>query len=231
MNSNTTTQAKAQDHHGSIAELRDMQRAIEASRDEKSTSQTLLTTFGTNGVMLGGALVFALVCIIVELVTGHGTTQQFMESANNNELKTVGLIQVAMMIGVLCATLYFFVFRAAKRSNRDFNSYVARNFSYLKNLSFLSDLLVKFVVFSAIVIAGKPEWVAPCFMLFIGDYLIQGRFFTISLNLSLILGVISILGAAVMVWLGSTLLLWPLLTFAIATGLSFAQLIAIRKHA
>jgi len=59
------------------------------------------------------------------------------------------------------------------------NAYIVRNFIYIKNLSLISDLLMKFIALSLAILAGKPEWIAPLLAAFTGDYLLQNRFFTL----------------------------------------------------
>jgi hypothetical protein len=128
------------------------------------------------------------------------------------------------MIILLLAILYLSVFAAARKSGKDFNTYAAKNFSYLKNMSFVSDLLVKYVVITLLILAGQPEWVSPICTLFVGDYLVQGRFFTLPLRLSLTSGILCILGAGFQAYIGSPLLTWPALAALIASSASLWHL-------
>lgn len=214
-----------------IAELETIRRALSSHHDESTYQQNLTTTLGANGIVLGISLLLAIVGIVVELFSGHGSSEQFLASAELPTLQVVGLVQIFGILTVLCGALYFFVYRAAKRSNKDFESYISRNFAYLKNLSFLSDLVVKFAMISVVVLASKPEWVAPLCMLFVGDYLIQGRLFTIELKWSLVFGALCMIAAVAMVCFKSALLIWPFTAFAIAAGVSLYQVASLRKGA
>lgn len=231
VNSTSTTASASDTHHNTLNELANIRRALESRGDESTMSQNRLTTLGANGIVMGISLLLAIVGVFTELISGHASSQQFIDSARFPSLQVVGLVQIFGILTVLCGALYFFVFKAAKRSNKDFSSYVARNFAYLKNLSFISDLVVKFAMISVVVLAEKPEWVAPLCMLFVGDYLIQGRLFTISLNYSMVFGAICLLAAVAMVWFGSTLLIWPFIAYAIASGLSLVQIASLKKQA
>lgn len=52
-------------------------------------------------------------------------------------------------------------------------AFVANNFHYLRNLSFVADLTKKFVVLSLLVMAGHPEGIGPVLVLFTADYTIS----------------------------------------------------------
>lgn len=227
----TAVVADTDNHHNTLAELANIRQALEGKGDESAAKRNLLTTLGANGIVLSTSLLLAVVGIIAELISNHGNSKQFIESAQFPNLQVFGLVQIFGILTVLCGALYFFVYRAAKRSNRDFNEYVARNFTYLKNLSFVSDLVVKFAMISVVVLAERPEWVAPLCMLFVGDYLIQGRLFTISLNWAFVLGAVCMLAAVAMVCFNSTLLIWPFIAYAIAAGLSLVQIASLKKAA
>jgi hypothetical protein len=62
--------------------------------------------------------------------------------------------------------------------------------------------------------ARHPEWVAALLTLFIGDYLIQGRFFVLPLRAGLAVGVATFGLALLQMSVGSGSLVWPLLIFA-----------------
>lgn len=115
-------------------------------------------------------------------------TKTLMISNQPEAIKLYGIgFMGALLIGLLIP-LYFVIWRAAKHNNEDVISYTARNFKYLKNLSFFSDLLMKFFGIALIVLADKPEWIAPLLIAYIGDYLLQQRFFTLPFKASAVLG-------------------------------------------
>jgi len=98
----------------------------------------------------------------------------------------VGAMAALLLLLVLCA--YFIVWRSARRADQPFHDYIARNFRYLRLLSFAGDLFVKFAVLSLVIWHGNPEWMIPLLVLFVGDYLIQGRFFQVPFPAALLLG-------------------------------------------
>ena len=201
-----------------IRDLATIRRAVERTTDAVDPKVSLIT-IETNLILQLAAVVIAAVFFIIELTTGHKNTTMMLISANNPELRLIGIIEVALALILLCTTLYFIVYRAAKESSREFHDYLAKNFIYLKNMSFLSDLFVKFTIFSLLIAAGKPAWVSPVLLLFIGDYLIQGRFFTLPTKEGLLLGIFCVAAASLQMVNGSALLIWPLLAF-IAAGVA-----------
>jgi hypothetical protein len=103
-------------------------------------------------------------------------------------------------------------------------SYITRNFKYVKNLSLISDLLMKFITLSLLLLAGKAEWMAPVLMAFTGDYLLQGRFFTLPTQISAVLGIGCLASALTQFASSSHELLIPLGVFAFITSISMARL-------
>ncbi|MFZ5028785.1 hypothetical protein, partial [Klebsiella pneumoniae] len=71
----------------------------------------------------------------------------------DRNLGVEGLAEVALCMPFLLAALYFVVWRSAKHADRDLGEFLAKNFQYLRNLNFLSDLFVKFVVLSLAVLS------------------------------------------------------------------------------
>ena len=135
------------------------------------------------------------------------------------------------------ATLYVLVFRASRRAQEDFPRFVSRNFAYLKNLSLLSDLLVKVAALAVVIHLGQPRWLAPLLVLFVGDFLLQGRFFALPLRPSLGVGLLCVGGAgALAVWgdevlSASTMLNVPLAVFVAVSAMSLWHLVRRRRAA
>src|SRR4030067_1199311 len=119
-------------------------------------------------------------------------SQNMLLSAHDAELGFLGLAQVAMTGIALVMCLYFLAWRGARYADQSFNDYVARNFQYRKVLSLASDLLVKFIPLSLLVLAGHSQWVAPLLSLYIADYLVQGLFFSLPTRASLVFRVASV---------------------------------------
>jgi len=66
---------------------------------------------------------------------------------------------------------------SARRAGEPLEDYVARSLPYLRSMSFASDLFLKFSVLSMLILAGRPDWIAPFCLVGLADYIFQGRFF------------------------------------------------------
>ena len=83
---------------------------------------------------------------------------------------------------------------------------------------------MKFIGVALIVLANKPEWIAPLLVAYIGDYLLQQRFFTLSLKVSAVLGVVCI-GIAISLFVkGVFTLVVPLSVFSLILAISISKL-------
>jgi len=216
--------------HNAINDLATIRRAIEKAGGNASLP--------SNRIALDGGLIFQGLCLIIalallayEIVSGGEMSQIMMQSVHDQEIGIVGLAQVAVTGVALVMCLYFLVWRGAQHAEQSFNDYVARNFHYLKNLGFVSDLLVKFVPLAALVVAGQSQWVAPLLSLYIADALVQGRFFSIPTRSSLVFAVVSLLAAAAQYFGHSVQLMWPLLHFSAVTAVSVWFLSQTRREA
>jgi hypothetical protein len=213
-----------------IKDLAVIRQAMErAENEEKTAGSVLNVSLGAHLVLQAMALAVSSVVIVTELATNNLNTQVMLLSSQSAELRAIGLIETAFMLSTLVVTLYFVVRRAAKDSDRDFNYYITRNFTYLRNTSFLSDLFVKFTVFAALILAQKPEWVAPMFLIFTGDYLLQGRFFRLPVTWNLLLGSACFLGGFIQFLYSSALLLYPFVAVALISASSIYHLNRERK--
>lgn len=190
-----------------------------------------------NAVAVDAGLLFQGVCLLIagalivyEFMSSGEMTSVMMISARDTEIGLLGLAQVALVTVTLLMCLYFIVWRASRHSGQDFQDYLVRNFQYLRNLSLISDLLTKLIPLSLLIIAGHPEWIAPLLCLYVADYLVQGRFFSMSARVSLLLGVAALAVAVTQYLLHSPNLLWPLILFACATVVSLLFLVRARRE-
>jgi len=217
--------------NNAINDLATIRRAIEKASGGNSS-------LPSNRIALDGGLIFQGMCLLIalallayEMVSGREMTQVMLLSVHDQQFGIVGLTQVGLTGVALVMCLYFLVWRGAHHADQSFNDFVARNFHYLKNLGFVSDLVVKFVPLSLLVLAGQSQYVAPLLSLYIADALVQGRFFSVPTRLSLVFAVVSLL-AAVAQYLGhSVQLLWPLLHFSLVTAVSVWFLSQSRREA
>ena len=112
------------------------------------------------------------------------------------------------LLGLL-AVAYGYIFLRARKEKIAFTDFSDKYFAYFKNLSALSDVFVKFCATALLVLAGKPEWISPLFMLFIGDLVFQGRLLILSAKTSIGLGLASFVAAIAAFTLGTSTLLAP----------------------
>ncbi len=214
-----------------IEDLATIRRAIQkAESGETANPIVLAVTLQTHLLLQSLAFIFALLILVVEFFSNHGNTASILLSAHHENLRIFGLIQTAFLLCVLVFSLYFIVRRAARQSDRDFQHFLSRNFVYLRNLSFLSDLLVKYAVFAALILAKKPEWIAPMFFIFTGDYLLQGRFFRLPVSYGLMLALLSFFGGILQFQYDSPFLFWPVANIALISAISISCVLGERRR-
>jgi hypothetical protein len=185
----------------------------------------------TAGVLSHGILLtVAFGLAIAESVLPSSMTSTMLAAGTDPELGPIGLAFAGAGLATVVACVYFVVWRSARAEGEEFSRFVARNFRYLSNLSLLSDLVSKFACLSLLVLAGKPGWISPLLALFVANYLIEGRCFSLRLGHAIGLGAVGIALSAALFALGSVSLAWPLGYFAVASGLSLATLLRARAR-
>lgn len=214
-----------------VSDLATIRRAIEKAGGLDPAIPANRIALDAGLIFQGLCLLIAMALLVYELVSERDMTHIMLLSAGDAELGFLGLAQVAMTGMALVMCLYFLAWRGARHAEQSFNDYVARNFQYLRNLSLVSDLLVKFVPLSLLVLAGHSEWVAPLLSLYIADYLVQGRFFSLPTRASLVFGVASVIAAVAQYLTHSAQLLWPLLHFSVVTAMSLFFLVSAKREA
>ncbi len=170
------------------------------------------------------AFATALALLITEFFTGNSMSETLLSGDKDVQLASFGIYFMGFILAGFLLVLYFIVWRTAKHNGEDMAAYIARHFKYMHHLSLISDVLMKFIAISLLMLAGKQQWIAPLLMAFTGDYLLQGRLFTIPTKLSIALGVVCI-GLAFYQFSSQTgLLIFPLAVFAIVTCISCTRL-------
>lgn len=202
-----------------------IKQALKENKQENVDHHLNGITLNANVLIQGAAFVFALLLLAYELTSGSTMSAIMMIEGNVAELRGFAIGFMGFTLIGLLIPLYFILWRAAKHNGEDMNSYIVRNFIYIKNLGLISDLLMKFIALSLVMLAGKPEWVSPLLAAFTGDYLLQNRFFTIPTKLSSILGIICIAIGFCLFFAQVHLLYIPLLAFTIVAGISFSRLL------
>lgn len=210
---------QANDVQKALQDLAVVRRAVEGRGSHALPTQALILTLG---------FVLSSAVALYEIASEQNLAAMLALSRIDPEIGTLGLGIVALCLPFLLAAIYFAVWRGARHSDRDVGDFVNRNFQYLKNFGFCSDLFVKFVVLALAVLPGHADWVPSLLLLFLGDYLLQGRYFTMPLALALVLGPVCFAGAGLLYAASSTQLLYPLLAFAALSAISLATL-ALRR--
>lgn len=202
--------------------------------DESQTLQARSTKVGVitanaSGITHMIALAGCASMIALELFSSPTVTEMVLITKQEPNLQIYGIGSLAYILFLLVGVLYFILWRAAGTAGVPFETYVRKNFSYLKNMNLLSDLFVKFCFASVLILAQKPEWFAPMLVLFTADYLIQGRFFHLSVKISYLLGIACLIFSFTEFYFQMSSVLWPLLIFAGLTSLSLTQLYLSRN--
>ena len=78
-------------------------------------------------------------------------------------------------------------------------------------------------------LAGHPEWIPPLLLAFTGDYLVQGRLFTLPTKSAVILGVICIGTGLYQFLTDLQTLLLPLIVFTAVAMISTGRLIRLHR--
>ena len=175
------------------------------------------------------AFIFAAAVVVFEFFSNNLGTDQVLASVDNAPLRYLGMANIGLILVLLIGGLYFIVNREAKNSDKDIAQFIAKNFSYLKNLSLVSDVSVKFGVVSLIILGKQPQWLAVLFFLFLADYLIKGTFFYLPLAISITCGILCFICAAIQFSSGSPLLIWPMLAVALISGYALKNIKAQHK--
>ncbi len=177
----------------------------------------------TVAVALAGAL------LLTEALGQRYLSRLLELGATAPDLRLLGVALIAGLLVGLVILLYLVIWRAARNSGEDFNQYLVRNFRYARLLSYLSDLFIKFVAVSLLILGGHMAWIGPLLLVFTGDYLIQGRLFTLSTRVAIGLGAFCIVAGLVQFFMGVVSLLPALVFFTAIGAASMGRLIRIRK--
>ena len=213
-----------------VALLRRVLHQIEQRRTDQESAGLFGTTLNANMLLQGGALCVALALATIEIFSDNAISRAVILGNESLDLRLAGIGIVALMLLAMVTALYFVLWRAARHNGEEFGAYIARNFRYARHVSYLSDLLMKFFAVALVLLAGESEWVAPLLMAFTGDYLLQGRLFTLPTKIAVALGVVCIGGALLQFLSHSESLLIPLALFSVISVSSVGRLIYLYKN-
>lgn len=214
-----------------LEDLSTIRGAIERVRFERSNGEAAYQhSLQASTLVQVGGLIGAGIFLIIELFSSNFNTVLMLASAEDRDIQIMGLTHTATLLFLLVFALYIVTFRASQSARSDVPTFLVRYFRHLSSVALLSDLVLKYFFFAALIVTGHPEWVAPLFTLFIADYLFQGRYFTLSSHLSLLLGALCIVAAVVQYSMSSSLLLIPLIVFTVVSVISLFHLRSLKKN-
>lgn len=198
------------------------QSELRAKGNTRAWQSQLIVHLGTLAVVLG--------LIMIEIVFENINTQFLLASRISPVILQLGIFNLSLMLLVGLVALYYVAFWAARTSELNIQDYLKHHFTYLRNFSFIADLLVKYVTFSLLLSAQRPEWIAPLLTLFIADYLFQRRFFVLPVRSGMFLGVLCLLVSCAQFINQSPLLLWSLVVFLIAGMASLLNILSMQRR-
>jgi hypothetical protein len=204
-----------------INDLSTIKRAIEISSPQEGVPKNFSAlSVGRISHLFGIAIAGSI--LTYEIFAETSLTEIMLLSKIDPDVGISGLALVAMILPVLILCLYFVIWRESASEGDTFQHYVSRNFRYLKNLGFVSDVICKFVPVSLLVLCGGAEWVAPLLILFLGDFLIGGKYFIVPVKTGILTGVICVI-IAISQWIqNSSSLILPLSVFISLSLISIA---------
>ncbi len=211
--------------------IRRVLNQVEDKQEEPPNIDLLGITLSANLVIQSVAVALAAALLLVETLGARFLSHVLQAGISAPDLRLIGIGGVAVLLIGLLILLYLVIWRAARNSGEDFNVYLVRNFRYARLLSYLSDLFIKFVAISLVLLTGHPQWIGPLLLIFTGDYLIQGRLFTLSTRVAIGLGALTIGMGLAQFLMGQSSLLPALTVFTAVGVLSIGRLISIRKRA
>ena len=216
-----------------IADVELIRRVLDQAEQHESPAQTMElfgVTLTANIILQGIALGVSTLLLLIELLSRGALTEYLMLGAAFPDIRLVGIGLIAGILVGLVILLYFIIWRAARNSGEELNAYVIRNFRYARLLSYLSDLLLKFAAVALVMLAGRPEWIPPLLLAFTGDYLVQGRLFTLPTKLAVLLGALCIAAGLYQFLAEIQTLLPPLIVFTAVAMISIGRLIRLHRR-
>ena len=216
-----------------IADVELIRRVLDQAEQNETPAQTtglFGVTLPANLILQGLALGVSALLLLIELLSRGALTEMLMLGAAFPDIRLVGIGLMAGILIGLVVLLYFVIWRAARNSGEELNAYIVRNFRYARLLSYLSDLLLKFAAVALVMLAGRPEWIPPLLLAFTGDYLVQGRLFTLPTRLAVLLGTLCIATGLYQFLAQIETLLMPLGIFTLVALISLGRLIRLSRN-
>ena len=120
-----------------IADVELIRRVLDQAEKSDSPAQTLGlfgVTLTANIILQSIALAGAVLLLIIELLTHGAITELLMLGATLPDIRLLGIGLMAGILIGLVILLYFVIWRAARNSKEEFNTYIVRNFRYARLL-------------------------------------------------------------------------------------------------
>lgn len=212
------------DIQNALADIAVIRRTLNQNDRDQMDANISGVTLDANMLLQGLAFVAVTSIMLIEITTGNAILETLETAGQTDELRFFGIGLMGFILAGLLGTFYFVIWRASLHNGEKLQSYITRNFKYVKNLSMVSDLLMKFITISILLMTGRIEWLAPLLLAFTGDYLLQGRFFTLQMKTSAVLGIGCLIVAIAQLLSNSHTLLLPLGAFAMISGISIINL-------
>ena len=213
------------DVRDALSDIALIRQVLDRVEDDRGETNLFGISLDANVLLQVCAFGGVLICLFIELFSGNSISELVAIGGDLTDMHQMWIAMIGLCLFGLLVVFYFVLWRAASHSNEDMTTYIARNFRYAWNLSFVSDLLLKFFAMSLLILAGQAAWVAPLLLAFTGDFLLQGRFFTLPSKMSQILGVLCFAGAGVQFFYFPGVFSIPLVVFAVICGASLIRLV------
>lgn len=203
---------------------------VEQAKDDLAYIRKALETFQrknqTKLQIKGGVAIhcfltsIVLLLIGIELVTNNQITNYLSVIRYDQELKIFTIAYISTLTALILGLAYLYLTKLAKSNSQPVSEFFAKNFSYLSNISLASDLAVKLVLLSVLILIDKSNWIIPALFLFLGDFLVQGKVFNFSIKSGFGLAVICFVMSGLSLAIELNSLLLPFCAFALLSGIS-----------
>ena len=212
-----------------VSDLAYIQRLLQRIENQESSVPMNKLAADANIFFQVLCLILAVIFAGIEITHQNQITNNMLQANQDSELGLLGMKTVLYILASALGLFYYLTWRASQNANKDYVNYLEHNFKTLKNLSLVSDLSVKFAILFLIVVSGQAQFINVILILFMGDYLMQSRFFHLPNKLSAVLGLMSFALSAVLFSMHDASLLYALIVFVLLTGSSIFNLIRNKR--
>ena len=151
-------------------------------------------------------------------------------SANNSQefgLNLIFFILSLLLLGLLFSG--YFLWKKSKLKNTNLNEYINAAIPYMRIETFLSDLIIKFLILSVFIASRNSQLLGAVFVIFIVDYLLRNSYFALTKSIRLISAAILVFISAKLIISNSSNLTLPLIIFITLNIASLARLVYIKS--